>query len=283
VENAEECELLETVEIRRASANSEVGESFSKDGSPAQVIYDQTRLDSVSQLYGLPPDELSEIPSYIEPQLEEKSFDTIAQLWDMGLSREKSARAPPDDYLGDDEREFSSIAELWGTEFEDLRASSDNSEPTSSLEDKLLSSSATRSVSSSELEELLSTSATRGVGSSGGKRLSQILADEVWDEEIEKEEEMNEPFTFEDYEKQVQELLNAEKEELIETAAILNARPGADGIEAPEQENEPEAFLNATTVDDDLSVLEMDTPFEIDMTEEKKPLELEPSPELIET
>ena len=85
----------------------------------------------------------------------------------------------------------------------------------------------------------------------------------MWEEErAPQEEEAAKPFTFEDYERQVQALMNAKKEDLLETAEILNARPGADGIEEPEMENESGLFTNITRAEDELAVLEMDTPFE---------------------
>jgi hypothetical protein len=56
-----------------------------------------------------------------------------------------------------------------------------------------------------------------------------------------------EMFTFEEYERKVQKLLDIEKEELLETEAILNARPGAD-IEVPEKERHKDSFTNATAV-----------------------------------
>lgn len=61
-------------------------------------------------------------------------------------------------------------------------------------------------------------------------------------------DQTNETFTFEDYERQIQEILNIEKEELLETEAILNARPGAD-LEFPGKEDHRESTIgNATEV-----------------------------------
>ena len=263
LEDDEEFEMLETEEILKAGANSEIEDFILKDGGGGrEATYDQTKLDSVSQLFGLPPDELSEIPSYVEPPLEEKSFDTVAQLWDIGLSARSSSPSATGTETQYADKQFAGISQLWGSDFEDLSGGPGESSPANPAVDEPLSASATRRVSALEVDEMISASATRRVAGDGGLRLSQMLADEVWEEESEPEEEATKPFTFEDYERQVQELLNAEKEELIETAAILNARPGADGIEAPEMENESGLFTNITRAEDELAVLEMDTPFE---------------------
>lgn len=68
--------------------------------------------------------------------------------------------------------------------------------------------------------------------------------------------------TVADLEKQVQEILEAEKAEMLETQAILNAPPAADGIEVLEEENKDSLLrsLNATNSESDLAILEMDAP-----------------------
>ena len=69
VKQDEEFKFLETEEILEAGANSEIEDFLMNDGGGGrEATYDQIKLDSVSQLFGLPPDELSEIPSYVEPQ-----------------------------------------------------------------------------------------------------------------------------------------------------------------------------------------------------------------------
>ena len=91
--------------------------------------------------------------------------------------------------------------------------------------------------------------------------MSQMLADEEWEDD-EQTMESPEPFDFEDYKKQVEEILRAEQEELLETQAILNAPPGANSLDVPHQEDEPDLILATNTTDpqDDLAVLEMDAP-----------------------
>jgi hypothetical protein len=64
-----------------------------------------------------------------------------------------------------------------------------------------------------------------------------------------------------DYETQVQEILEAEKAELLETQAILNAPPAAEGIEVPEEDKSSLVkVMNSTDCEDDIAVLEMDAP-----------------------
>ena len=96
-------------------------------------------------------------------------------------------------------------------------------------------------------------------------RLSEMLADEVYGSE---ELPAEHPFTYEDYEKQVQEILEAEREELLETEAIMNAPPGAQDISVPEI-NDGNDEKTPQEVADDLAVLEMDAEMESDTTFEK--------------
>ena len=93
-----------------------------------------------------------------------------------------------------------------------------------------------------EANDLLSSSATRRVQVVDGdgvrfkeSRLSEVLADEVDDAE---KSIADYPVTFEDYEKQVQEILEAERAELLETEAIMNAPPGAEDIIFPQTDDD---------------------------------------------
>lgn len=136
----------------------------------------------------------------------------------------------------EDETSFDGISELWGEKIED------------------------------EAQELLSSSATRRVGSpidgqGNGirrkeSRLSEMLADEVYG--TEEEPPSDRPIMFEDYEKQVQEILEAERAELLETEAIMNAPPGAEDIALPGIDDE-DAGDDAY---DELAILEMDEELE---------------------
>jgi len=190
----------------------------------------------ISQLFGLPPGELSEIPGYEEPTVPESIFGSVEQMWgDAGLSSTSSERTSlPSPPSLEDEFSFDGISELWGEKIED------------------------------EAQELLSSSATRRVGSpidSQGdgirrkeSRLSEMLADEVYGTE---EPPSDRPIMFEDYEKQVQEILEAERAEMLETEAIMNAPPGAEAIALPGRDDE-----DAGDSYDELAILEMDEELE---------------------
>ena len=82
--------------------------------------------------------------------------------------------------------------------------------------------------------------------------MSEMLADEVFDIE---ETRADRPITFEDYERQVQEILEAERAELLVTQAIMNAPPGAEDIALPSR---VENRGNVDSVFDELAILEMD-------------------------
>jgi len=60
-------------------------------------------------------------------------------------------------------------------------------------------------------------------------RLSQILADEDWEEDsVYDEEEFDIPLTYEDYTQKAADIIEAAEDELLETAEILQASPGAE-------------------------------------------------------
>ena len=60
-------------------------------------------------------------------------------------------------------------------------------------------------------------------------RLSEQLADEVWEEELEKDED-EAPLTYEEYTERAAEIIEAAQNEILETAEILNAAPGSETI-----------------------------------------------------
>jgi len=201
-------------------------------------------------LFGLPPDVLSEIPGYEEPEATDSpEFGSIDQLWgDTGLSSFSLSSEPSQTPSISRNETFDGISQLWGEKIEDE-------------EEGLLSSSATRSVLAPQED-----------GQDGfprrdaeGLRLSEMLADEVYGSE---ELPAEHPFTYEDYEKQVQEILEAEREELLETEAIMNAPPGAQDISVPEI-NDGNDKKTPQEVADDLAVLEMDAEMENDTAFEK--------------
>jgi hypothetical protein len=73
--------------------------------------------------------------------------------------------------------------------------------------------------------------------------------------------------TFEDFTRQADDILQAERAELLETQAILNAPPGANSLDVPKMvEPSPLMAANTTDPNDDLGVLEMDLP--VDSTDQ---------------
>lgn len=212
----------------------------SRNSHASSCVFTPTS-SGISQLFGLPPGELSEIPGYEEPPVSDVEFGSIEQLWgDAGLSSFSSSE-PDEEPSPPIDDGFDGISQLWGGKLED------------------------------EAEELLSTSATRRVvppqedgeegfrrKDPGSSRLSEMLAEEVYD--TEKSPSDSSALTFKDYEAQVQEILEAEREELLETEAIMNAPPGADNTAELEKVAELEKDDNTSlkTADDELAVLEMD-------------------------
>ena len=94
-------------------------------------------------------------------------------------------------------------------------------------------------------------------------RLSQILADEVWDKEREYEPPDAAPSeSYKDIVKHAAKILEAEKEERLETEAILNAKPFAEFVRVAEGDKGSKALkaTNRTLDDDGLAILEMDLP-----------------------
>lgn len=243
LKSAEEIEMLETQEILQAPAYARgAGEWLVKD-LPDFGKYDQTKLDGISQLFGLPPNELSGIPGYVEPSVPPTGFDSISQLWDSSniWADESTKVSPPE---GDD-GVFHGMSELWGVDLDNEAVD--------------MASSANRLVVASGDGTDSSLRLTKPSIDVSRSRLSQILADEDWATEEEPPPSIEHPFTFADYEKQVQDILEAEKKELLETQAILNARPGADGIEVLEKERKVVLkVMNSTDAEDDLAVLERD-------------------------
>lgn len=233
-------ELLETAEILSESPGRQSAASPTRSSSDSTPKYDQTKLDGLSQLWGLAPGELSDIPVYQVPPVEQVdgALSGITQLW--GGSIDDGIPTLPRDEVSDS---FDSISQLWGEDEESI--------PSATL-------TGTRSVregrssreSSSSTRRIKGESSSRSISSDAKDlRISQLLADEVWSEEL--EELATDPITYDDYTRQVKEILEAEKEELLETAAILSAPPGADSVAVEEQEPRPSVSLrdvNATTV-----------------------------------
>ena len=276
-------EILETAEILNAIPGSEteigskeltaaVGGSSSRGpveppvkrsnrkGSSEPPKYDQTRLDGISQLWGLPPEDPSALEGYPEPvslDKEEFRFEGISQLW--GETPEPPD-ASADSTIIDSGGDFGGISQLWGDQT--LVGMNGDSNPTSSRGsgESGESSSLPFKIDKSVYAEL---EWFDEVGPDGQEyRLSEMLADEDWDDD-EPVEASVEPITYEDFAKQVQDLREAARDEKLETEAILQAPPGADSWDDPhfdrrQKEKEEDAIDDAED-DDSLEALEMDS------------------------
>ncbi len=237
--------------------------------------YDQTRLDGISQLWGLPPEDPSALEGYPEPvslDKDEFRFEGISQLW--GETPEPPD-ASADSTIIDSGGDFAGISQLWGDQT--LVGMNGDSNPASSR-------GSGESGESSSLPFKIDTSVYAElewfdeVGPDGQEyRLSQMLADEVWDDD-EPVEASVEPITYEDFAKQLQDLREAARDEKLETEAILQAPPGADSWDDPHfdrrHKEKEDDTIDKAEEDDSLEALEMDSE-DLYESEETKALALE--------
>jgi hypothetical protein len=282
-----EDEIAETKEILDSSPGSQAEydakKRLNKMSIPKQKLvseeteplYDQTRLDPISQLWGIPPGVLGLREDDEEEQQhtinEELDFSNIYSLWGMPLTSKASTQEEDDVYSPP----VDGVKQLWRDE-----ALVDPSNLA------LEQDSSTKTIGSSEFAGLEWWDKV----SPDGKeiRLSMMLADEEYEEEKKDEEEQ--PMTFEQFAIETENLIQMVEEERKETEAILNAPPNANFLEeADEDEGDTTASLqdtfdivassekfeemvlslsqgegipgeneNRTNQDDDISVLEMD-------------------------
>ena len=216
---AVEDELQETRDILGASSGSALEAKKNRGQDPLK--YDQTKLDGISQLWGLPPSDISALDVIEEPSqitLEENSFDTVMQLWGKPpaqFSQEEGS------IIGSN---FNGISGLWDTNagrgsiggFSDLPW---------------------RNEVDSDGQEF---------------RLSQMLADEEWEEY--EPPVVEAPLSLEDYSTKVHEKYQDLEAEWKETEAILNAPlwadAGAEDDEAVVDENEDDPIIELFASDE---------------------------------
>jgi hypothetical protein len=190
--------------------------------------YDQTKLDGISQLWGLPPEDPTALEGY--PELatldyDESRFDGISQLWGETPA---SPAASEDSIILDSAGDFAGITQLWGEDA--LEAS---------MRPKTASKKSTTGGDGHDddpasLPSDIDTTMYAGlewfdeVGPDGKEyRLSQMLADEEWEMEPEP--------AYADFKKEEEEFLKEVEEEKLETQAILMAPPGADSPDPYEE------------------------------------------------
>jgi len=228
-----------------------------KKKSKLPVLADQTRWDGVSQLWGAP---LTVRPPSETPGLrfDDAPFENVYQLWgvasssaDQDVQRTASESVP--------ERSYEGITQLsW--------AGVDVSTVTGESSTRKTAGAGSFSTGLQWHDE---------VSPDGQEyRLSQMLADEDWEDEVEEERG---PLTVEEFKEQAIEFVKKTAEELYETEAIMNAPPAADSIREIEERKEQmealerrqrdlraarnetvvpaQAFLNSTA----LEILEMDS------------------------
>ena len=231
---AAENELLETEMVMKASPGWEGRLNAPTDRSSPPLYYDQTKLDSISQLWGLPPDDIDDLttssPQVDEP-LENNEFDGISQLW----GRTPRPQSAVEEYTRVGAESFEGISQLWPDEPE---AKFDEEEDHYPLD--------TTDRFQSEGDDEIDYSAYEGFEwheSYHGERLSQTLADEVWDYP---DTLPDEPIrTLEDYTKKVVEILEAAEDEILETEAILRAPPAAESVKIRAREDDKKTLLEA--------------------------------------
>ena len=295
-ENAEN-ELKETIEIMSAVPGARTDEKLytvterRKKKGPA---YDQTRLDGISQLWGLPPEDPSALSEYEPPEkIDDVDFNSVSQLW--GGSGFDSTSTTSTQSRRQDESEivgmgsFAGISELWGSTLNDFQDDNDDRDIDSASRNETIGDAVERrnEENGDDLVGTFSGLPWHDERGPDGKeyRLSELLADEEWVTETETEEVS--PMSLEDYNKQVEEIITQAEEELRETEAILLSKPGTDPVGwdyddedlAPmsnvtnSDENEEEEEIgnqNKTLIEDaifedaDLAILEMDIEVEED-------------------
>ena len=247
-------ELIETEEILMEAPGSQSSATPVKEAGEYPTKYDQTRLDGLSQLWGLPPGELSDLPGYEEPPVQpgEGALAGISQLWGGSIEAGNAVAPLPEELLDS----FGSISSLWGDDDESGDFGPGSSTGTRTVREALSTGSRRVGSGTRRVKGESSTSSSRTrrtkpesesvssfLGDAREMRLSQFLADEVWGEEDARLP--TEPSTRDDYSRQVREILQAEKEELLETAAILSAPPGADSVVVADREERPTLPLQA--------------------------------------
>ena len=256
IRDASSSELAETAEILSAAPNADYSTPSSREGK-AEDMYDQTKLDGISQLWGCPPGEISDMPSYSEPFVTgESEFRGIAQLFgETGTSSPQKSNEY-DESGTEDLSSFRSIGALWGGLDGDL----DDDVPSGATR-PVRETKAYRDLRNQDDDTDLP-AGTFQVTDGSEVRLSQMLADEVWEEEaLEGEDEgIEKSVSFDKYAQQIADIIEAEKEEQLETEAILNAPSFAEFVGTSEDDKEANTArtANSTQTVDDLAVFEMD-------------------------
>ncbi len=236
IEQAEN-ELMETAEIMSSSPGSqaEYDAKKSRDTSSSPVVsipkraivldepdplYDQTRLDAISQLWGAPPEVLER--KMVEDDDDEKQqrltnedidFANVYSLWGMHVPSKASSSEEEETTMSSPSME--GYRQLWR----------DNALSPTDEEGKADGDSRQTDFSIEWWDEV----------SDDGKeyRLSMMLADEEYEEELEVEDDSI-PMTFEQFAIETESLILQAEEERKEEEMIMNAPPNANFLDDDE-------------------------------------------------
>eukprot|EP00536_Pseudo-nitzschia_multiseries_P006380 jgi/Psemu1/324327/estExt_fgenesh1_pg.C_1340022 len=273
IEEQAENELQETIEIMSAIPGAEGDEKLytvAERKKKKAPTYDQTRLDGISQLWGLPPEDLSALREYEPPEkIDDVDFSAVSQLWGgkpSGSTGTQTSTQDESDVVG--MKDFSGISELWGSAIDDFRDDSESqgAEPASGKQGTPGGEQRNED-GDSDFPSFAGLPWHDEKGPDGKEyRLSQLLADEEWVTETEPEEAP--PMTLEDYNKEVEKIITKAEEELRETEAILLSKPGTDPVGWDYDDEQLAPMSNVTNSEEseeeeivedaDLDVLEMD-------------------------
>jgi len=273
IEEDAENELKETIEIMSALPGAEGDDNLyivTERRKKKAPTYDQTRLDGISQLWGLPPEDPSALNEYEPPEkIDDTDFNFVSQLWGDRPSASSGTQTTTQDeseVVGLED--FSGISELWGpamNDFEDISESQGLDRATRNQE--IDSEDKRNGDDEVDFPSFARLPWHDEKGPDGKEyRLSELLADEEWVTEPEIEE--TPPMTIEDYNKEVEKIITKAEEELRETEAILLSKPGTDpvGWDYDDEQLAPMSNVTASEEseeeqeieDSDLDVLEMD-------------------------
>jgi hypothetical protein len=189
-----------------------------------EPLYDQTKLDGISQLWGAPPGVLeqrmvdeNEDQDIINDGVD---FRNVYSLWGSTVPTEMTSLDAEDDKTPLIPA-MSGVTQLWNQNILPYREDDESDD---------IEGDATR-------EKFINSQAYAGLDwwdevTEDGKvlRLSQILADEEYDEVMEEEDDAITPMTIERFVEETEKLIEQAEVERKETEAILNAPPNAEFV-----------------------------------------------------
>jgi len=265
IEQAEN-ELAETKEILSVSPGSHAGldVNINRDSSlspvaslptrrnkvmeepPMDTSYDQTQLDGISQLWGAAPDVLernaNEDDGISEDYLinEGKDFRGVYSLWgdgaESGMASADDEEAPPSS------TSIEGFSQLWNEDLAPFEPGKLDGDFRDSSVDPLLNVNDVKAFAGVEWWDEVSDDGSF-------KSLSQMLADEEYEETMDEEAET--PMTFEQFAEETEKLIEQAEDEREETEAIMNAPPFASFLEGDEEDLDATSAVEKSVVASD--------------------------------